>query len=98
MIVLVLLIVGLAIEFWRLLSDLGPLILAVLVGMAVARLMLAANARCFARAAEAREHLRHERARREIDRIALDTRRAMLDAALRHGQVIEGTANEVKSR
>ncbi len=98
MIVLVLLIVGLAIELWRLLAQLWPLIVTVLVGIAATRLMLAANARRFVRAEEVREHLRHEQARREIDRIALETRRAMYDAALRHGEVIEGTAVEVRDR
>ena len=48
-----------------------------------------------AEARAAREQLRHERARRDIDRIALETSRAMYEAALTPGEVIEGTAVEV---
>jgi uncharacterized membrane protein len=47
------------------------------------------------RAAEARERLRHERARAEIDRIALRTQREMYEAARRYGRVIDATAVEV---
>jgi hypothetical protein len=49
-----------------------------------------------ARAHVARDRLRHEQARREIDRIALETTRAMYAAATRGGEVIEGTATEVQ--
>jgi cobalamin biosynthesis protein CobD/CbiB len=47
---------------------------------------------------EAREALRHEQARREIDRIALETTRAMYAAAIAHADVIEGTAVELEPR
>jgi hypothetical protein len=47
---------------------------------------------------EAREALRHQQARREIDRIALETSRAMYEAALTHSDVIEGTAVELEPR
>jgi flagellar biosynthesis/type III secretory pathway M-ring protein FliF/YscJ len=49
-----------------------------------------------AHARELREQLRHEEARREIDRIAVETTRAM-QAATRRGQdAIEATAIEVE--
>jgi predicted cobalt transporter CbtA len=48
-----------------------------------------------AREREARDRLRHEHARREIDRIATETTRAMYAAAHESGDVIEGTAVEV---
>jgi hypothetical protein len=96
MIVLVLLIVGLAIELWQLLSGLWPLLLAVLGLYSFCRWLVAAH--LHARREAARDRLRHERARREIDRIATETRREMYDAALRHGELIEGTAIEVKDR
>ncbi len=47
-------------------------------------------------ARDIREQLRHEHARREIDRIAAETTRAMHAAATRGGVVIEGTAEEVE--
>lgn len=50
-----------------------------------------------ARAWEAHDRLRHARARREIDRIAFETARAMHQAAAHaSGDVIEGTAVEVR--
>jgi hypothetical protein len=96
MVVLVLLIVGLAIERWHVLSSLWPLLTAVTVGYGVCRWL--APLRPAPRPRDACDRLRHERARQEIDRIALQTRRGMYDAALRHGDVIEGTAIEVKDR
>jgi hypothetical protein len=51
------------------------------------------------RAREAHDRLRHARARREIDRIAFETARAMHEAAARaSGDVIESTAVEVGRR
>jgi hypothetical protein len=96
MIVLVLLLVGLAIELWHLLSGLWPLLLAVLGLYGFCRWLVATH--LHARRKAARDRLRHERARREIDRIAGETRREMYDAALRHGEVIESTAVEVQDR
>ncbi len=50
-----------------------------------------------ARARQVRERLRHARARQEIDDIALATARAMYEAAATApGEVIEGTAIEVR--
>ena len=55
------------------------------------------------RAQEARDRLRHERARREIDRIATEAGRAMHEAVIRHGgfsdpgDTIEGTATELET-
>ena len=96
MVILVLLIVGLAIDLWHLLIDLWPFVVAMAVlGLLFRWIVLPARD---ARLQEARDHLRHERARREIDRITIETRRAMYDAALRHGDVIEGTAVEVSDR
>jgi hypothetical protein len=47
------------------------------------------------RALELRDRIRHERARTEIDRIALRAQREMYESARRHGALIEGTAVEV---
>jgi hypothetical protein len=48
-----------------------------------------------AQAREQRDRLRHEEARREIDRIAVETTRVMRAAAQR-GDVIEATAVDVE--
>lgn len=45
-------------------------------------------------ASEVADRLRHERARQEIDRIAMASTEAMLDAARRESDVIEGTVEE----
>jgi hypothetical protein len=50
-----------------------------------------------ARERELRDRVRHERARREIDRIAAETTQAMYAATARSGDVIEGYAEEVES-
>jgi hypothetical protein len=42
------------------------------------------------------DRLRHAWAREEIDQIALDASRAMFDAALGHGEVIDGTSTELR--
>jgi hypothetical protein len=94
MVVLVLLIVGLAINLWHLLSGLWPLLLVVAMLWLFWRIV--ALPLMEARAHAARDRLRHERARREIDRIALETSRAMYAAATRGGEAIEGTATEVE--
>jgi hypothetical protein len=50
-----------------------------------------------ARVLEARDRLRHARARREIDRITFETARAMHEAAGEmNGEIIESTAVEVR--
>jgi hypothetical protein len=94
MVVLVLLIIGLAIDLWHLLSGLWPLLLVVAMLWLLWRLL--ALPLMEARAHAARDRLRHERARQEIDRIALETSRAMYAAATHSGDVIEGTATEVE--
>jgi hypothetical protein len=94
MVVLVLLIVGLAIDLWHVLSGLWPLLLVVAMLWVLWRLV--ALPLMEARAHAARDRLRHEQARQEIDRIALETSRAMYAAATRGGEVIEGTATEVE--
>jgi hypothetical protein len=94
MVVLVLLIVGLAINLWHLLSGLWPLLLGVAVLWLLWRLV--ALPLVEARAYAARDRLRHERARREIDRIALETSRTMYEAAARGGDIIEATATEIE--
>jgi hypothetical protein len=96
MIVLVLLIIGLLIDLWHLLAGLWPVVVVVTVLWLLCRWIILPVRD--ARLRDARERLRHEQARREIDRIAIETRRAMLDAALRHGDVIEGTAVEVRPK
>lgn len=93
MIVLVLLIIGLAIDVWHLLVALWPfLVMAIVLWLLCWAIVLPVRN---ARLRDARDRLRHERAQREIDRIAFETRRAMYDAALQHGDVIESTAVEV---
>jgi hypothetical protein len=47
-------------------------------------------------AREAKDRLRHERARYEIDQIALQTTRAMYQAARNDPGIIEGTADELQ--
>ena len=96
MVVLVLLIVGLAIELWHLLTQLWPLALSVLVIGGAIRLGVALTLVRTAHTQEFRDHLRHEQARREIDRIAAETELAMYEAATQREEVIEGTAVEVK--
>ncbi len=89
-----LLLIGLFIELWDLARELWPLLGAVvLLYLLWWWVVLPARDR---RAREMRARLRHEQARREIDRIALETSRAMYEKALGHGDVIEGTAVEVK--
>jgi hypothetical protein len=96
MVILVLLIIGLAIDLWHLLVELWPFVVVVAaLGLFFRWIVLPARD---ARLREARDHLRHQRARREIDRITIETRRAMYDSALHHGDVIEGTAVEVSDR
>ena len=96
MVILVLLIVGLAIDLWHLLSGVWPLLVIALALCGLGRRLLAPLRRV--RAAEVRDRLHHEQARREIDRIAAEAELAIYDAALRHGDVIEGTAVEVRDR
>lgn len=91
---LVLMSVGLLIELVELLAPFWPLLLAVAAGYAIWRWIVFPARE--ARAIEVRDRLRHERARREIDRIALESSRTMYEAARNHNDVIEGTAVEVK--
>jgi hypothetical protein len=93
MVVLVLLIVGLAIDLWHLLSSLWPLLLVLAMLWLLWRLI--ALPLMEARAHAAHDRLRHAQARREIDRIALETTHAMYAAAACGGEVIDGTATEV---
>jgi len=90
-----LLLVGLFIELWDLVRELWPLLVAVGLLYLLWRWVVLARDR---RAREIRERLRHEQARREIDRIALETRRAMYEAALGADGVIEGTAVDIEVR
>ncbi len=93
MVILVLLIIGLAVELWHLLAELWPLVIVAAALYVVARL---AAYHWRASAAEARDRLRHERARRDIDHIAAATELAMYQAAAHRSEVIEGTAIEVE--
>ncbi len=91
-----LLLIGLFIELWELVRGLWPLLVAVVLLCLLWRwVVLPARER---RAREIRERLRHEQARREIDRIALETSRAMYEASHSNPRVIEGTAVEVDRR
>jgi hypothetical protein len=96
MVFLVLLIVGLAIDVWHLLVGLWPLLVVVVALSLLCRWVVLPTRD--ARVQDARDRLRHERARREIDRIALEAERAMYVAAEARGDVIEGTAVEVTDR
>jgi hypothetical protein len=83
----VLMVVTLLVKFW-------PVVVAALVLVAVWWVIAAWRE---ARALQARERLRHARARREIDEIAFATARGMYEAAaIADGEVIEGTAVEVE--
>jgi hypothetical protein len=96
MIVLVLLIVGLLIDIWNALSSFWPLLL-VAAGLCLAlRWVMVPMAH--AQVTALCDHLRHKRARREIDQLATETQRAMIDAALRRSDIIEGTAVEVRPK
>jgi hypothetical protein len=83
-------VVMLVVEYW-------PIVVAALVLYGVWRWGVAPYREAQAR--QAREHLRHARARQEIDDIALATARAMCEAAAAtQGGVIEGSAIEVGPR
>lgn len=83
----VLMVVMLLVKFW-------PLVVAALVLVAV---WWGIGAWRDARALQARERLRHARARQEIDEIAFATARAMYEAAATTpGEVIDATAIEVE--
>jgi hypothetical protein len=89
-----LLLIGLFIELWELARELWPLLLAAGVLYLICRwVVLSARDK---RAREVRDRLRHEQARREIDRIALEASRAMYEAVLNQGDVTRGTAVEVR--
>jgi hypothetical protein len=91
-----LLLIGLLIELWELITRIWPvLLIAFLVYLFGRWVLLPAWDE---RAQEMRDQLRHEQARREIDRITLEASQAMCDAALRSGDFIEGTAVEIKRR
>jgi predicted cobalt transporter CbtA len=74
-------------------SKLWPLLLMGLVLLVLWSLVIAPARKV--REREVLDRLRHEQARREIDRIAAETTRAMYAAAHESGDVIEGTAVEV---
>ena len=90
-----LLLIGLFIELWELVRDLWPLLLAAFGLYLIWRWVV--RPAWEVRAREVRDCLRHERARREIDRIALEASRAMYVASS-NGDVIEGTAVELEVR
>jgi len=86
MILLLLLIVLLAaIKFWYV--TLGTL------GLYLAWVLLARRRDALARAEQ--DRLRHARTRQKIDAIALATSHAMFEAAARHREAIDATAEEV---
>jgi hypothetical protein len=87
-----LLIIGFLIELYELVASIWPYLVA---GVAIVALW------CFVavplleyRAREARDRLRHARARQEISAIEHAATRAMFDTA-QAGEVIEGTAVEI---
>lgn len=85
---LVLMVVMLLVKFWHLVAGALVLYLVWRWGIEPWR---------EARALEIHDRVRHTRARREIDDITLATARAMHEAAAEaEGEVIEGTAVEVR--
>jgi hypothetical protein len=86
-----LLIIGLLIVLF---GKLWPLLLGVLILLLIWWFIVVPLRN--AHAQEVRDRLRHEAARREIDRIAAETTRAMHHAAAASGEVIEGSATEVE--
>jgi cbb3-type cytochrome oxidase subunit 3 len=91
-----LLLVGLLIEFAEVVAVFWPVLLFLVVFYAC--WYWACRPVSVRAEREAREALRHEQARREIDRIALETSRAMYEAAIQHADVIEGTTVEIERR
>ena len=86
----VLMVVMLVVKFW-------PFLVVALVLYGMWRWGIAPYRRAQAR--EAHERLRHARARQEIDDITFATARAMYEAAATaHGEVIEGSCQEVGQR
>lgn len=79
-----------AIHYWYVVAA------AIALGVACLTGLDAWDDRRAKQAVEARERLRHERARREIDRIALAATQAMCEAARSDSEVIEGTAVEIE--
>lgn len=89
-------LVGLLIIVWELLTEIWPLLLSGLAMCLLARWVAIPVA--LAAATDARDRLRHERARRQIDRIASQTSRTMLDAALARAEVVERRAMKIRDR
>lgn len=90
-----LLLIGLLVELCVLLAKLWPVLVTWLVLYLVWHSVIAPSREV--RAREARDRLRHERARQEIDRIAIETSRAMYEAAVQGDtDVIDGHAVEIR--
>jgi hypothetical protein len=84
----VLVLIGFLIKYWYVVAVGAALYAVACWAAAVSRGYRVAQA----------DRLRHEWARREMDRIALESSRAMVDAALSHEEVINGTATELDRR
>ncbi len=89
---LLLMIVELLIKAGRLVVEVWPFVLAVVLLVGLWRLGVAPW--LSERARERQDWRRQMRAREEIDRVALETRLAMYEAA-RNGDVIEGSCTAV---
>lgn len=90
-----LLLIGLLIDLYELLVSIWPFLVA---GVALVALWgWVALPLLEYRAREARDGLRHERARQEISAIERTAVRAMFDAA-QAGEAIEGTATDIEAR
>jgi hypothetical protein len=90
-----LLLIGLLIELFELLVSIWPYLAAGVALVAVWCLLVAPLLEY--RAREARDRLRHVRARQEISAIEHAAIRAMFEMA-RNADVIEGTATEIEPR
>ena len=93
-------LVGLVIRLFELLVDVWPFVVLAMAAIVFWCRVIAPGLEY--RAREARDRLRHEQARRQIDRIAFETSQAMHEAAVAHGGftdpagVIESTAVELE--
>ena len=90
---LIMMLVELLIEVGRLVVEVWPFLLAVVLIAGLWRFGVAPW--LDERARERRDWMRHTRAREEIDRVALQTRLAMYEAARSGGDVIEGSCTTV---
>lgn len=99
---LVWVLIGLIIKLLALLVEVWPFVVFAVVGIIAWYRVICPGLDDLMQGA--RDRRRHEQARREIDRIAFETSRAMYETAVAHGgfadldDIIEGTAAELEAR